>query len=85
VVWVRRPLVALPALLPVSVFLEGVVPPVACAKLAPTPLVDQLPHAPAALPGPPLSALAMMILPTVSASQGKAPRSWLLELFCMIA
>jgi len=43
--------------------------------LAPTPLVDQLPHAPAALPGPPLSALAMMILPTVSASQGKAPRS----------
>jgi hypothetical protein len=69
----RRPLVALSALLPVSVFLERVAPPVLRAQQAATPLVGRQTHAPAALLEPQLSAPAMMILLTVSASQGKWP------------
>jgi hypothetical protein len=64
--------VALPALPPVCVFLEGVASTVLRAQLAPTPLVGHLNHAPAALQGPPLLAPAMMILLTASASPGKA-------------
>jgi hypothetical protein len=73
VAWVRHPLVALSAPPPVSVFLEGVVPPVPCAQQAATPLVGQQTHAPAALLEPPLSVSAMMILLTVSAGQVKPP------------
>jgi hypothetical protein len=75
VAWTRHPLVALSALPPVSVFLEGVVPPVLCAQQAATRMVGQETHAPAALLEPQLSVLAMMILLTVSASQGKPPLS----------
>jgi hypothetical protein len=71
--WARRPLVALSALPPVSVFPEGVVPPVPCAQQALTPSEGQQMHALAALLEPQLSVLAMMILLTVSASQGKPP------------
>jgi hypothetical protein len=75
VAWTIHPLVALSALPPVSVFLEGVVPPVTCAQQAATPLAGQQTHAQAALLEPQLSVLAMMILLTVSASQGKPPHS----------
>jgi hypothetical protein len=71
VVWARRPLVALSALPPVSVFLERVAQPVRSAQQAATPLVGRQTHAPAALLEPRLSVLATMILLTVSASQGK--------------
>jgi hypothetical protein len=69
----RRPLMALSAQPPVSVLLEGVVPAVPCAQQAATPPVEQRTHAPAALLEPQLSVSAMMILLTVSASQGKWP------------
>jgi len=69
----RRPLVAPSVLLPASVFLEQVAPPVTSAQQAATPWVGQQTHAPAALLEPQLSAPAMMILLTVSASQGNWP------------
>jgi hypothetical protein len=70
VAWATHPLLARPALRPVSVLLEGVVPPVLRAQLAPTPLVGHSTHAPAALQAPPLPAPAMMILLIASVSQG---------------
>jgi len=72
VAWARHPLLAQPALRPVSVLLEGVVPPVLRAQLAPTPLVGHSTHAPAALQAPLQSVPAMMILLIASVSQGKA-------------
>jgi hypothetical protein len=75
VAWARRPLLALSALPPVSVFLEGVVQHVPCAQQAPGPQVGQQPHAPAAQLEPQLSVPAMMNLQTASVSQGKPPLS----------
>jgi hypothetical protein len=85
VAWATHPLLARPALRPVSVLLEGVVPPVLRAQLAPTPLVGHSTHAPAALQAPPLPAPAMMILLIASVSQDLPVPSALVALLVRFA